>query len=202
MGQWPSTLPVWIAIMPLGCYLVILGLLHLRKRPLVLSGAVDSAALAAGLAGLLVVGPLALVEPAAGGGRWGWPVLAVLACLAIALAVLVSRPRVVVYNMTVEQLRPAVAEVVLGLDPRARWAGETVAMPGRGLQIHMDGGPSMRAVAVVAMGQRPSPEGWGEFCRRLRAAVAGLRVRPSPWSGLFLGCGIALLSYSVWRAFG
>lgn len=193
-------MPIWAAAVPLGCYLLTLGLVHLRRRPLVISGAVDGLLLAAGLSGVLVWGPMALVEPAAGGTRWGWPILAVLAILSLTLAILVSRPKLVVYNATVDQLRPAVAEVVLGLDPLARWAGETVALPARGLQIHIDGGSSTRAVTVVAMGQRPSLEGWGEFSRRLRRVVDLLRVTPSPWSGLFLGCGTLLLCYAAWAA--
>jgi hypothetical protein len=127
----------WGAAVPLGCYIMVLGIVHLRRLPLVISGAVDAICLAAGLSGLAVVGPMALLEPAVGATRWSWAFMGVLALLTLALTILVSRPRLVVYNATVEQLRPAVAEVVLTLDPSARWAGETVAMPSRGLQIHM-----------------------------------------------------------------
>ena len=190
----------WMAAVPLGCYFLALGLAHLRRRPLVLSGAADAFLLATGLSGILLLGPMALVEPAVGNARWGWPVLVLLVTLVISLVVLTARPRVVVYNATVDQLRPAVAEVVLGLDPSARWAGETVALPARGLQIHLDGGPSMRTVSLVALGPRPSPEGWGEFSRRLRSVVAPLRVAPSPWSWMFIGCGTLLLSFATWSA--
>lgn len=195
-----SDVPAWTAAVPLGCYLLALGLVHLRRRPFVLSGASDAFLLAAGLSGLLLLGPLALVEPAVGGSRWGWPVLILIVALVASLLILTSRPRIVVYNATVDQLRPAVAEVALGLDASARWAGETVALPGRGLQIHLDGGPSMRTVCLVALGQRPSPEGWGEFSRRLRSVVTPLRVSPSPWSWLFIGLGTVLLSFAAWAA--
>jgi hypothetical protein len=158
--------------------------------------------LAAAVSGLAVVGPLALLVPVTGGSPWSWPVLAFLFALCVAVCVLVSRPRMVVYNITVEQFRPLVAEVVSTLDPKARWAGESAALPDRGFQLHIEGNGGLRTVSVVNVGERSSPEGWGEFTRRLRRAVRGLRVRRSPWGALFgcLGCG--LLVAATWLAIG
>lgn len=102
-----------------------------------------------------------------------------------------------VYNITPEQLRPVVAEIVAALDPAARWAGETAALPGRGIQVHLDGRGSMRSVSVVALGGRTSPEGWAEFSRRLRQALRRLRVRRSPWAAAFAGCGCLVLAVAV-----
>ena len=98
---------------------------HLRRRPLAVTGVFDGVMLAAAVSGLAVVGPLALLVPVTGGSPWSWPVLAFLFALCVAVCVLVSRPRMVVYNITVEQFRPLVAEVVSSLDPKARWAGES-----------------------------------------------------------------------------
>lgn len=192
----------WIALMPLGCYLLGLAWAHLRRRPLAVSGVFDGVMLAAAVSGLAVVGPLALLVPVTGGSPWSWPVLAFLFALCVAVCVLVSRPRLVVYNITVEQFRPLVAEVVSTLDPKARWAGESAALPDRGFQLHIEGNGGLRTVSVVNVGERSSPEGWGEFTRRLRRAVRGLRVRRSPWGMLFgcLGCG--LLVAATWLAIG
>jgi len=192
----------WIALMPLGCYLLGLAWAHLRRRPLAVSGVFDGVMLAAAVSGLAVVGPLALLVPVTGGSPWSWPVLAFLFALCVAVCVLVSRPRMVVYNITVEQFRPLVAEVVSALDPAARWAGESAALPGRGFQLHIEGNGPLRTVSVVNVGERSSPEGWVEFTRRLRRAVRGLRVRRSPWGGLFgcFGCGMLLAA--LWLAIG
>lgn len=199
-GMSMPSIPLWSAAVPLGCYLTALGIVHLRRRPLAVSGAIDAVCLAVGLSGCLAAGLSGLVV--AGPARWSWAGMGALAVLVLALAILLSRPRLVVYNATVEQLRPAVAEVVLALDPSARWAGETVAMPARGLQVHIDGGSPMRNVTLVALGQRPSPEGWGEFTRRLRGSVGLLRVSASPWSGLFLLGGTTILGGAAWLALG
>jgi hypothetical protein len=192
----------WIALLPLGCYLIGLAWAHLRRQPLAVSGVFDGVMLAAAVSGLAVVGPLALLVPVTGGSPWSWPVLAFLFALCVAVCVLVSRPRLVVYNITVEQFRPLVAEVVSTLDPKARWAGESAALPDRGFQLHIEGNGGLRTVSVVNVGERSSPEGWGEFTRRLRRAVRGLRVRRSPWGMLFgcLGCG--LIVAATWLAIG
>ena len=171
-----DTLPLWAALLPLGLYLLALGCVQLRGRPLVLSGVWDGILLGGSLAGLALVGPLAL-------------------------CVLVSRPRLIVYNITVDQLRPLVAELVSALDPAARWAGESAALPTRGLQLHIDGNGSMRSVSVVAVGERMSLESWGEFGRRLRQGVARLRVRSSPWGPIFTAVGGAVIVLAVWSAY-
>jgi hypothetical protein len=106
-----DTLPLWSALLPLGIYLLALAWVHLRQRPLAISGVWDGVLLGASLAGLAIVGPLALVQPAAGRSLWSWPMLLVLFSLFVAICVLVSRPRLIVYNITVEQMRPLVVEV-------------------------------------------------------------------------------------------
>lgn len=199
MSGLQTVLALGLAVVPLGLYLVGIGCLHLRRRPSLLPGSLDFALLAAGIAGLGLVGPLALLAPLAGGipSIAGVPVLLAAFLLLMAIAVLVMRPRLVIYNITLDQLRPVVAEVVAGLDASARWAGETAALPARGIQLHLDGRGSMRSVSVVAVGARTSPEGWTEFSRRLRQAVGRLKVRSSPWGGLFAGLGGLLLVIAI-----
>ena len=195
-----ASVPLWSALLPLGIYFLFLGWLHLRGRPIAVSGGWDFAVLAGGLAGLAVVGPLALLQPLAGGSRWSALMLLLGCGLLVAIAVLAMRPRLVVYNITLEQLRPIVAEIAMALDPSARWAGESAALPARGIQLHLDGRGAMRSVSVVAVGTRTSPEGWAEFSRRLRQAVGRLRVRASPWGAGFASLGVAVVAAALWLA--
>lgn len=188
----------WIALVPLAVYLWLLAWAHLRRRPLVVAGVLDAALLAAALSGLAATGPLSLLVPMAGGSPWNWTVLVLLFALVVAVCVLVSRPRLVIYNVTMEQFRPLVAEVVAALDADARWAGESAALPGRGFQIHVEGNGPMRVVSVVNVGERTNPEGWGEFARRLRRAVRGARVRRSPWGAVFAAAGVAAIVAATW----
>jgi hypothetical protein len=202
MTTFTAQLPAaWVALVPLAAYLLWLAWAHFRRRPLAVSGAFDAAVLAAAVSGLAIVGPLALVMPVTGGAPWSWPVVALLCVLAVAICVLVSRPRLVVYNITVDQLRPLVAEVVTAVDPQARWAGESAALPGRGFQVHLEGNGPLRTVSIVNVGERSSPEGWGEFTRRLRGGLRGLRVRRSPWAAVFAGLGVAVVGAAVAATF-
>jgi hypothetical protein len=193
-----DALPLGAAFLPLGVYLLALGWVHLRRRPLAIAGVWDGILLGASLVGLVTVGPIALLRPAAGGSAWSWPMLILGFCLVVALCVLVSRPRLIVYNISLEQLRPLVAEVAADLDPQARWAGETVALPTRGLQVHLDGDGSLRTVSLIGVGRRSAHEGWSEFSRRVRQASRRLRVRASPWGGLFAGVGAVLVLLASW----
>ena len=200
LGFMLDAVPLWAALPPLGVYLLALGRLHLRRRPTAISGAWDFVFVAVSLVGFAVVGPLALVAPATAGPSWTMLMFLLVFTLLAAIGVLAARPRIVVYNITLDQLRPVVAEVTGRLDASARWAGETAALPGRDIQIHLDGRGGMRTVSVVAVGSRTSPEGWSEFSRRLRQAVHRLRVSPSPWSAAFFAAGLLVLAAAVWLA--
>jgi len=199
MTRDPAGLPLWIALVPLAIYLLALALVHVRRRPLVVPGSWDLAVLVGSVAGLAVGGPLAAFVPPAAEGLWRWLLPVGALVLLTAAAGLAARPRLIVYNLSGEQLRPVVAEVAASLDHESRWAGETVALPGRGLQVHLETG-GMRSVSLVAMGSRTSPEAWAEFGRRVRRALALVPVRPSPWAWLFAAAAAVVLAVAGWLA--
>lgn len=197
-----AALPLWPALVPPALWLLVIASRHVGRRPTAVGGSVDLGLLALALVGLALVGPLELLQPVGVVGPWRLLLPLALCVLIAALAILVSRPRLVVYNISPEQLRPVVAQVAAALDPGARWAGETVAMPGRDVQVHLDGRGSMRSVSLVAVGARTSPEGWTEFTRRVRAELRRVQVRTSPWAAVFVGLAAALLGAAAvlaWR---
>lgn len=194
-----TDVPLWAALVPVAAYLVAVGCLHLRRRPVALSGHVDVALLTLGIAGMVIAGPLALLQPGVGTSAWTAAVLLLGFAVVVAGAVLAARPRMVIYNVGLDQMRPVVASVAAGLDPTARWAGETAALPARGLQVHLDERGPARTVSVIAAG-RTSAEAWAEFSRRLRRAIRTIRVRPSPWAWAFLSAGFAVAGASAWLA--
>ena len=57
-------MPLWAALVPLAAYLITVGVVHLRRRPVTVSGQVDALLLAAAVSGFVMVGPLALLQPA------------------------------------------------------------------------------------------------------------------------------------------
>ena len=73
-----------------------------------------------------------------------------------------------------------------------------MALPTRGLQVHLDGDGSLRTVSLIGVGRRSAHEAWSEFSRRVRQASRRLRVRASPWGGLFAGVGAVLVLLACW----
>jgi len=169
-----------IALVPLAAYLAVVGAINLRRRPFLTSGACDLAALGVALTGLAIVGPIELFMPEAAAIRFGnyvWVFLLVFYWLCLSLIVLLARPRIVVYNVTVEELRPVLAGVVGPLDADARWAGDALTLPSLGMQLHMDVFSMMRCVSLVASGAQQNLPNWRRLETQLAAALAKLPVR-------------------------
>lgn len=192
--------PLWAALVPLAAYFAILAVWHGRRRPVAINGQLDAVALACGLAGLVIAGPLAVLQPAAGVSAWTTVALLVGFVLLVGFALLVARPRLVIYNIGIDQLRPVVAEIASAVDPTVRWAGETAALPGRGLQVQLDDRGLGRTVSVIAIGGRAAAETWPEFSRRMRRAVRTLHVRRRPWAGVFAAAAALLGVAAGWLA--
>jgi hypothetical protein len=110
--------------------------------------------------------------------------------LAVLLLILTMRPRLVFYNITLEQLRPLLADVVARLDSDARWAGEGLVMPQLGVQLHVDALPMMKNVQLVSSGINQNLDGWRQLHSSLKAAVRKARTTPNPY-------GVSLVSFGV-----
>ncbi|NOY29544.1 MAG: hypothetical protein GXP28_05015 [Planctomycetes bacterium] len=137
----PDPLRLAIAFVPLASYCFLLGLINARRRPFLTTGGADLAALGAALSGFVLVGPIELFRPEAASAEYGsyvWAFLLVFYWLSIWLTVLLVRPRLVVYNISEEELRPILAEAARAIDPQARWAGESLSLPTLGVQLHLE----------------------------------------------------------------
>jgi len=176
-----------VALGPVAVYLLLLGTVSLSRRPLLVSGVRDAAALALAVSGMALIGPIELFVPFDAAGQFGpymWVLLLALYAMGAALWLLVLRPRLVIYNVSVDFLRPILAEVVSRLDADARWAGDSLAIPELGVQLCMDGSGLLRGVSLVSAGGRQEPAGWRRLESALGAALArGSRpqsARPGP----------------------
>lgn len=196
----PDPFRLAIALVPLAAYCVLLSLVNARRRAFVTTGGCDLAALGGALTGLVLVGPIELFRPEDASAQFGsfvWLFLLVFYWLCVWLAVLVARPRLVVYNIREEQLRPILAEVARKLDPHARWAGDSLALPTLGVQLHLECFEIMRHSSLVASGDKQSMAGWQQLSAELRTQLASLRVAPNPRAlGLMLAA-VALLGVSI-----
>jgi len=167
-----------VAFAPLGLYLIGLGMVHCRRRPVVLTGSADVSLLAAAVGGLVIVGPMEFLFPAAlpFPGQFVWLLLLLTYSMLVTLWNLLARPRLIVLNMSTDQLRPILAEVAPRLDPRAQWAGDGLALETLGVQLHLEDYPPMRTVSLVATGSRQNETGWVPLRTELKVALRGIQV--------------------------
>jgi hypothetical protein len=172
-----------IAAVPLAAYLAVVGWVNCRRRPLVTSGACDIAALGIGVVGLIFIGPIELFRPELATTQFLnfiWPLLVGLYLLWVALAAMVARPRLVVYNLTPDELRPLLSEAAGMVDTSFRWAGDCLVLPKLGVQLYIDGFALLRNTSLVSSGPRQNLEGWHKLARQLRASLRTVEVRPHP----------------------
>ncbi len=189
-----------IALVPLAAYSLLLALVNVRRRPFVTTGGSDLAALGVALSGLAFVGPLDLFRPEAATAEFGnfiWPVMLVFYGLWVLLVVLVARPRLVVYNVSAEELHPVLAEAAARLDESSRWAGNSLSLPKLGVQLHLESFDLMRNVSLASSGSRQNLDGWRELARELATSLKPVRVKPNPRGVGFLLVSLLLLAGSL-----
>lgn len=191
------TFELLVAIAPLAMYLVLLGGINLRRRPYVLSGARESLLVGIALFGLAVVGPLQLFFPQQAAnqfGRYIWPLLITFYLLVVFLWILLGRPRLIVYNISSAQLRAVLSETAIKLDPDARWAGDSLALPQMNVQLHLDVFDWMRNVTLVSTGGDQSYTNWRRLEGALRASLSEITVPRNPRGYSFMLVGVMLIA--------
>lgn len=192
-----DTFSACVAFGPLAIYLLLLGLIHQSRRALVVGGTRESIALALALFGLIAVGPMNLFMPqqaATRFGPWVWALLVSFYILCVTLWLIVSRPRLIVYNIAPDQLREALDAAARRLDPETIWAGRGLSMPLARVHLQIDPFEAMGNVSLTATSDSQSITGW----RRLHAALAeqlrGVTVAPHPHRYWLLVWGLLILS--------
>jgi len=174
---------ICLAMGPLAVYFFLMGGLNFTRRPFVVAGTRDAAALGLALSGMILVGPVELFFPTAAASLFGpyvWIFLIVLYMLVLVLVLLMLRPRLVVYNISPDQLRPILADLAPRLDGEARWAGDNLALPSLGIQLHLDAQASMRNVALVSSGPNQNYSGWRKLEHALGEALEEFEVTRNP----------------------
>ncbi len=190
-----------LAFGPVAVYLLLLGTINLSRHPFLVSGNRDAAALGLAVSGLVIAGPIRLYfpEPAADQfGQYVWLFLLAFYGLCLLLTLLLLRPRLIIYNISADQLRPILAELVERLDSDARWAGDMLVLPGLGVQLHVSSLAFMRNVSLKSVGVNQNHLGW----RRLESELASTLRRadvPRNLRGLTLvATGLMIFAGLLW----
>jgi hypothetical protein len=186
-----------IAIVPVAVYLLLIGSINLSGRPFVTTGVRDLCALAIAVSGFMIAGPMELFLPEAVAsilGGWVWLPLVALYALLVTLAVLLMRPRLVIYNMTQDQLRPILSQVLGELDAEARWAGDVVVLPKLGVQLATEAYPGMRNVALVSIGTTQNLAGWQRLRVYLQSEFSTVKSSVNTQGFSFLMLSIVMIA--------
>jgi hypothetical protein len=187
-----------LALGPVAIYLMLIGAINTLRRPFLVTGTRDAAALGLAVSGLVIVGPVELFFPVSASLRFGgfvWVLLVALYALCLVLILLVLRPRLVVYNISRDELRPILTQVAAEMDPEARWAGDSLFMPQMGIQLHMDGLATIRNVSLTSIGAGQNHSSWRRLELALAAALGDVQVPRNPYAiGLLAAGGLMMLA--------
>ncbi|OHB68663.1 MAG: hypothetical protein A2V70_07050 [Planctomycetes bacterium RBG_13_63_9] len=195
-----DSFPLCLALGPVAVYLMLLGSINLSRRPFLVSGTRDAAALGLAISGFVIIGPVELFFPDAAAVRFGpyvWVLLVAFYALCLVLVLLLLRPRLIIYNISVDQLRPILADLAGRLDGDTRWAGDTMVLPGLGIQLHVDNLAAMRNVSLTSVGPNQSQQGWRRLEASLAAALSREDVGRNPRGLSLISAGMLIAVFLV-----
>ena len=168
-----------IAILPLAAYTNVLGLLRLRSKPTVLSGAMDLLLLGLAVIGIVAIGPIELFFPRAAYsllGAWVWIVLIALYLFILMLLALNTAPKLVVYGLDHETLRVQVCELLDQEQIRSAWLGYLVDLPELGVRACIEPAGRGSVSQIQAAGKQQNLTGWFTLEKLLLEKVAKTRI--------------------------
>jgi hypothetical protein len=189
-----------LALGPVAIYWLLLGAINMFRRPFLVSGGRDAAALGLAISGLLIVGPVELLFPVAAAVNFGtgtvWVCLIALYALCLVFTLLTLRPRLVVYNIPPDEFRPILADLAMELDSESRWAGDALLMPRLGVHLYLESAALMRNVSLKSAGPNQNHQGWWRLESVLETALGDVKVARNPCGLLIIAAG-SLLSAAL-----
>lgn len=202
MLELPDPFRFYVAATPLALYLLVIGAIHLRRRPLLIGGARDTLALMLAVAGLLAVGPLELFMPEHAATRFGavvWLLFLGLYVLVMVLALTGQRPQWVIYHVAPEDALTAIETACQEADPNFFLVGNTLYSPKLDVELRIQAGRRWRTT-VVSAARTPSLDVWRQLERGLSQTLASVACRPT-WIGpVLVAAALALWLAASWRA--
>lgn len=196
-------LHVCISLGPVAVYAILLGLLNLASRPFLTTGSRDLAALGLAISGFVMAGPMELFLPESAAvffDGYVWLLLGGFYALCVVLLILLVRPRLVIYNISMDQLRPILASTVSDLDQTARWAGECLVLPHLGVQLYLEPFRGLRNVQLISSGPHQSFAGWRRLEEALAAALRRTKISPNPYGVSLILFGLLMVAMVAFYA--
>lgn len=198
-----SLFPLVVAILPLATYLVLLGAVRLY-HPLVTTGTRDGFALAIGISGFVVVGPMELFYPTDAAAALGiivWFILLVLYGLCVILVLLSLKPKIIIYGVRLPDVLEPLLEACKTIDATATLdtAKQQIVMSERGVHLRVDLLGMSDTVQIEAFEQNLHPRFWAHLLLQLRSRVKKVRSGVTGGALGMLSVGLALVAFVVFQ---
>ncbi|MCU0711630.1 MAG: hypothetical protein MUC43_06190 [Pirellula sp.] len=168
-------LRIAIALIPLGLYFFVIGMIRLKKSPTVISRPLDVLLLGMACGGLVAIGPLELFFPRAAFsvvGNWVWLVLLSLYALFVLLIAFHIPAGIVIYGATKEAVRSIIETGYAERGIKIEWLGDSFrsATPNIHAQIEDAGWSSVTHIKSIGKDQNIAE--WIDLDRSLHNRLA------------------------------
>ncbi len=177
-------------------YWILIGVLHLRRRPIVISGSRDMTCLGLSLTGMFLVGPAELFFPNAAFNLMGvsvWLLMLLLYGTFLIFTVLNSKPRLVVFGFGEEELVRQVTEAVQQIDAETRWLDQHFVSPGLQIEAVVEQAGFGKIGQIVSTRRDQNLAGWVQLERVLRTRLGTVVVEPRTGGRVWLLMGLVLV---------
>lgn len=187
-----------IAATPVAVYLILVGALRLRNRPLITTGWRDTLTLGIAASGLVAIGPMQLFFPTLAAARWhGWVWLALfmLYLLTLVMVLLSCKPRMISYGLDQIQFRETLLAAAQQIDPTSAWNNDVLSIPSSGIQLASEPSGATRVHQVVHIGLLYNLQDWLKLERAFVALGSQATCPRSAAGWPFVIFGLLLLAF-------
>lgn len=187
-----EALQLGAAVLPLAAYLVLLGILNSGRRPVLMTGSWDSAALAFGLSGMLF-GLLARFVPFDRYPAYVWAPAAAFVVSGTVTLILLQRRRLIIYNLKASRFAELLPRLIEDVDSKATLVGSHLVLPSLGLELQVDRFSALRNISIVEVGGQTDGDGWKTLTDHLARRLGEVESAPGNLGQVLVAMGCLLL---------
>ncbi|MBX3420027.1 MAG: hypothetical protein KF752_00580 [Pirellulaceae bacterium] len=189
-----------IAGLPIAIYLMLIGGLRLRRRPLITSGGRESLTLGIACSGLIAIGPMQLFFPEFAAVRWpGWVWILMFGFYFMLLLLILvwNKPRLIAYGVTRQQFHQLLLQAAQQIDEQAAWHGAALLLPQSGLQLAAESAITPGIYVASPIGGFNNVMDWIRLERALVRCGQQATATPTRTGWLLLAIGMSLLATTL-----